>query len=745
MIIHRRTFSAVAALLLALGLAVGLPPERAGAQEGGTELGIGMYPRAIRLQSSGAANGRILVAVNVGGVKTAVIRESRDGGRTFTEVGHIGDDLVAADGGMCCGTLYELPRAVDGMPAGTLLWAASVGSRRDTMAIRVYRSQDQGRTWTRMSDVVSGFPRPGGSGGTGETGVWEPEFTVGAGGDLVVFYSEEFQKDHQNIIKKRLSGGAWGERGVILSPNSGRGRQPGMPVVRRLPGGRYFMVYEMCNGDERCGLFSQTSPDGWDWGTDPDAAGTEIVSGAGRTLAGTPGLAWSPSTDPDGVLLVVGKVLRNADGTIAKNAGSGTTVFASPQNGSGRWHEMRAPVGVPLSWQPHPDLNGDGEPDGDPCPNYSSALLPASDGLSLFEVATARRNDDPLQPCVAYTGTGGILRVAPAGTTHVPVSGGAREPGQAFLHKAQQHVFARNTAGGLRHWFLTPGGDVNRDTWTSGVVGAPVAVALDETQHAFARTTDGRLKHSSWHPVTGRADELLGSGIAGDPAAIVYGNDLHAFAVDGSGALQHWSWDPENGLRQDTWGQGVRGRPAVLAYGNSLHAFARGQDGRLRHWWWNATDGVRGETWSVSARTMGSDPAAVTLGSQLNVFAVDDTGHLRRWHRRPTDTAVMEGQWGPNFTVAGRPTALVSGAALDELHVFVRASAGGRVEHWWRQDVDNAPVPHDTWGEGVVSDPTAMRIGDETCLFGTDTAGVLRSWCRTQGDGGVEGFRNWGG
>ena len=110
---------------------------------------VALYPRAIRLAHSGAYNGRILVSVisNDGRAGIGEIYESTDDGATFSRVGTIADPGAARGQGLCCGTLFEMPRQVGRTAEGTLLWAASVGqnARRRRMALRVWRSTDHGR------------------------------------------------------------------------------------------------------------------------------------------------------------------------------------------------------------------------------------------------------------------------------------------------------------------------------------------------------------------------------------------------------------------------------------------------------------------------------------------------------------------------------------------------------------------------------------------------------------------------
>ncbi|MCM2416483.1 sialidase family protein [Streptomyces sp. RKAG290] len=166
--------SALVAGLLSIGAA------GASAASGTPLRGDGMYPRAVRLEHSGAANGRIVSSVVTfdGNNGVGTISESTDAGRTFAEVGQVRAPDAAGGKGLCCSTLYELPQAVGGLPAGTLLWSASIG--QDTaprhMSLQVFRSNDVGRTWSYLSTVATAAD---------ERGLWEPEFSVAADGQLV--------------------------------------------------------------------------------------------------------------------------------------------------------------------------------------------------------------------------------------------------------------------------------------------------------------------------------------------------------------------------------------------------------------------------------------------------------------------------------------------------------------------------------------------------------------------------------
>ncbi|WP_314409497.1 exo-alpha-sialidase [Streptomyces sp. DSM 40484] len=331
----------------------------------------GLYPRAIRLAHSGSANGRVLSSVVTfsGDNGLGAVYESTDSGGSFRQVGAVGDPEAAGGQGLCCSTLFELPRAIGGLPAGTLLWAASVGQDETNrrMALRVFKSNDVGRTWSYLSTIAT-------AGSTG--GLWEPEFSVDASGRLVAHYSDETDAAHsQKLMAARTSNGTtWtGHHATVVSPLVSD--RPGMAVVRKLGNGTYFMSYEICAapGQYQCVVHYRTSPDGWDWSSGP-FLGHRPATTDGKYFKHAPTVAWSPEAgNPLGRLFLIGQVLYNKDGTVA--AGNNRTVWVNSAGGSGTWREIPAPVTVASTVV-------------DYCPNYSSALLPSADGTSLLEIAT---------------------------------------------------------------------------------------------------------------------------------------------------------------------------------------------------------------------------------------------------------------------------------------------------------------------------------------------------------------------
>jgi hypothetical protein len=348
--------------------------------------GFGAYPRLVRLEHSGSARGAVIAALtseDSTGKFTPVL-ESTDEGASFHQIAEIRDP----DGryGMCCGTLYELPRRVGLLRAGTLLWAATyrqdAGPQR-RLGIRVWAGRDGGRTWSFLAEAARSH---------NTDGVWEPEFTVDAGGTLWLHYADETQAPQYAQVLNRVAstdGVHWGTKQLTLAIPPDRVR-PGMPVIRRLPDGRYYFAYEICNfGDRYCDPYFRISPDGANWG-DPADPGTRVETATGSYFQHAQTITLFPG-GPHGVRIVmVGQIYTDATGRPQPN--NGQVLLVNDDFGSGDWYERPAPVAV-------------AGVRNDFCPNYSSTLLPVDDGENVLEIATEYDQGR----CQAYFGKGPLF------------------------------------------------------------------------------------------------------------------------------------------------------------------------------------------------------------------------------------------------------------------------------------------------------------------------------------------------
>lgn len=327
----------------------------------------GFYPRVIQ-RSNGAILASVIRFLPDSQRMGATFFESTDDGVTFKQVGVLDDPMNKR--GLCCGTLYELPRAIGALTAGTLLYAASNGgdTKNEPMTIPIWQSTDGGRTWAYLSKAGTGAVNRAGG------GLWEPELVLLDDGNLVCHYSDETDGVHsQRLVATRSSDGVnWSAPKNVVSFDD-HALRPGMPVVRRPPGQDYTLSYEICSlSSGPCTAFTRTSKDGWNWG-DTNALGARASTIDGKHFRHAPTLAWNAKPGDSGRFYMVGQLVFDGSGKTTPE--SGTILLANTQRGFGYWFPIAAPIPVPDAFDNF-------------CPNYSSSLLPLDDGNVVLEVAS---------------------------------------------------------------------------------------------------------------------------------------------------------------------------------------------------------------------------------------------------------------------------------------------------------------------------------------------------------------------
>jgi len=366
-------------------------PNPANAQE---EAG---YPRLIRLQHSGEANGTLLATFAHAGVPgekgSLPIYRSTDNGKTWTSqpIGVVRDTINGWD--IEAPALFELPAAQGDLPAGTLFASGTAWNRRDfrQQAIQVYISRDHGMSWSYRSSCASEALQVNNEG----HGIWEPFFVITADGSLNCFFSDERPSAEglaQVIAHVRSTdgGATWGPEIFDIGVRNGVDR-PGMPTVLRLPDGRFVMSYENCKAGQDanhvCFVYLKTSPDGQDW-TPIASLGTPIMTRDGKRFLHTPALAWTPYGGPNGTLIAAGqRVVAGVEGHVTIEPESGRAMMINTKLGRGAWTLVPAPLTVEPT-------GGYGEAQPPACANYSSPILASNDAgdptvVMLAGVATA--------------------------------------------------------------------------------------------------------------------------------------------------------------------------------------------------------------------------------------------------------------------------------------------------------------------------------------------------------------------
>ncbi|NHA66451.1 RICIN domain-containing protein [Phycicoccus flavus] len=207
------------------------------------------------------------------------IWSSTDDGRSWSRTSEV-PDTHRGWGNWTNPFFYVLPQPIGGMPAGTLLLAGiSAPPDRSRTAVEIYKSTDEGVTWSFLSEVAVGGAENG-------TPVWEPYLLV-AGGKLICYYSDERDKARHNqklVHQVSTDGVSWGPvvEDVALADSRLR---PGMPVVTRMANGQYIMTFEVVGAPGVPNNFKiSADPESWS----PKKVGTTIDYGGSPVITTLP-------------------------------------------------------------------------------------------------------------------------------------------------------------------------------------------------------------------------------------------------------------------------------------------------------------------------------------------------------------------------------------------------------------------------------------------------------------------------
>jgi len=270
-----------------------------------------LAPGALYARAMQASNGKMYATFEqyTTGVASFPIFESLDSGRTWKKVGDVKD--THKNWGMRWEPqLYQLPQAIGGMPAGTLLAAGLVlPYDRSKCEIDLYKSNDDGRTWTFVSTIAVGTQANPGS-----DPVWEP-FLMVVNNKLYCFYSDERDAAYgQKLVHQSTTDGlTWSS---VVNDVAISGQRPGMVVVTQMPNGNYLMVYEIVGIG---GAYFKTSSNIESW--NPSDKGTAFDSKGSSPYAVT-----------------IGNTI------ILSSAGNGN-LYTNSNNGVGTWTQISSPVG----------------------------------------------------------------------------------------------------------------------------------------------------------------------------------------------------------------------------------------------------------------------------------------------------------------------------------------------------------------------------------------------------------------
>ena len=274
---------AVCAMLLALLLAVAAPHIFAEGTNGTLIYGNSDDDRCFYERMVQLPNGDLLatwqrefpLVTDWSGMKSFYFYKSSDQGKTWTFLSELdpSDHPGLSRDKMGMPGLFVLPQQMGEYPAGTILFATSDWDINAEYCVHIWRSTDNGQTWTLHSNLA---PR-GADTVSGTASVWEPEFIVSSDGRLVCFYSDERQPGFDQCLAYEVStdgGVTWDSYTIIAGEYDEDWRRgidpslwrPGMPRVLKLKDGTYFMAYENIAAGHNGIVTCRTSSDGIDWG-----------------------------------------------------------------------------------------------------------------------------------------------------------------------------------------------------------------------------------------------------------------------------------------------------------------------------------------------------------------------------------------------------------------------------------------------------------------------------------------------
>jgi hypothetical protein len=317
--------------------------------EGGTPAGT-TYAKIIVLKNSGSANGTQIVTydqlVLQNGDQVYPIYRSTNDGASWTHVTDVNpSDTFPALTRTAQPFLFEVTETTGNLTAGTILLAGMVMPEdRSTSRLVVYKSTNQGTSWSYLSTIDSGGPAvydPSPSSTT--TTVWEPSLAIDANGGLVAYFSDERQKANgvlQAVSYRRSTDGGqtWGSLVNVSAPTNQSDR-PGMITVTTLPNGRYLATFEVVNrpsqSNNTAPVYYKTSDDGLNWGS-TTSIGTPIQLANGRGIGSSPYVTWVPSGGPQGMVVVASKWSLDASG----NIDGGQNFYVNYNLGEGPWERL---------------------------------------------------------------------------------------------------------------------------------------------------------------------------------------------------------------------------------------------------------------------------------------------------------------------------------------------------------------------------------------------------------------------
>lgn len=317
--------------------------------EGGTPAGT-TYAKVIVLKNQSSGNGTQLVTfdqlVLQNGVQVYPIYRSTNDGASWTKVADVNPSATFPTLTRTAQPfLFEVTQTTGNLTAGTILLAGMImPENRSSSRLVVYKSTNQGTSWSYLSTIDTGGPAvydPTPSSTT--TTVWEPSLAIDANGGLVAYFSDERQKANgvlQAISYRRSTdgGATWGSLVNVSAPTNQSDR-PGMITVTKLPNGKYIATFEVVNRPSQqqntAPVYFKISDDGLNWGT-TTSIGTAVTLADGRGIGSSPYVTWAPTGGPSGMIIIASKWSLTSGGAID----GGQNFYVNYNLGAGPWERL---------------------------------------------------------------------------------------------------------------------------------------------------------------------------------------------------------------------------------------------------------------------------------------------------------------------------------------------------------------------------------------------------------------------
>ena len=351
--------------------------------EGGTPAGT-TYAKIVVLKNSGANNGTQVVTfdqlVLQNGDQVYPIYRSTNNGSSWTKVADVNpSDTFPTLTRTAQPFLFEVSQTTGNLTAGTLLLAGMIMPEdRSTSRLVVYKSTNQGTSWSYLSTIDTGGPAvydPSPSSTT--TTVWEPSLAIDGSGGLVAYFSDERQKANgvlQAVSYRRSTDGGqtWGSLANVSAPTNQSDR-PGMITVAKMPNGRYIATFEVVNRPSQsvntAPVYYKTSDDGLNWGT-TTTIGNPIALANGRGIGSSPFVTWAPTGGPNGMLIVASKWSLTSSGAID----GGQNFYVNYNLGEGPWERLPFAVSYDATDTQGGNFSG-----------FAQGLAVGADGRTLYQ------------------------------------------------------------------------------------------------------------------------------------------------------------------------------------------------------------------------------------------------------------------------------------------------------------------------------------------------------------------------